>query len=52
MPHMAPTWWTTLFTIFFMSFMIILFIIYFQTYNLPETNKSNKIIQSSMNWKW
>nr|YP_009412490.1 ATPase subunit 8 [Triatoma infestans]ASK39791.1 ATPase subunit 8 [Triatoma infestans]QKY63763.1 ATP synthase F0 subunit 8 [Triatoma infestans]UOF70708.1 ATP synthase F0 subunit 8 [Triatoma infestans] len=52
MPQMAPSWWTILFFTFTLSFMIMMFLLYSQTYNLPQSIKANKITQPKVNWKW
>nr|QKY63835.1 ATP synthase F0 subunit 8 [Meccus pallidipennis] len=52
MPQMAPAWWTTLYFVFIISFLIMCFLLYYHTYFMPQTTKSNEIPQSKINWKW
>nr|ACJ69420.1 ATP synthase F0 subunit 8 [Diplonychus rusticus]UCU57415.1 ATP synthase F0 subunit 8 [Appasus japonicus] len=52
MPQMAPLWWTTLFFVFLISFMIMCTINYFLvSYNATEY-KTSKKSKTSINWKW
>nr|YP_009485646.1 ATP synthase F0 subunit 8 [Velinus nodipes]AVZ00782.1 ATP synthase F0 subunit 8 [Velinus nodipes] len=52
MPQMAPIWWTTLFILFNMSFLMMITIMYFQ--KTPEPIMDKKMIKSikNLNWKW
>nr|UPL65198.1 ATPase subunit 8 [Valleriola javanica] len=52
MPQMAPMWWTTMFILFTMLFMMTNTIMYFQKqYSIPsKEEKQNKM--ETMNWKW
>nr|QKY63809.1 ATP synthase F0 subunit 8 [Triatoma dimidiata] len=52
MPQMAPAWWTTLYFVFILSFLIMCFLLYYHTYFMPHLNKKNSITQLKINWKW
>nr|YP_009654917.1 ATP synthase F0 subunit 8 [Menida violacea]YP_010714118.1 ATP synthase F0 subunit 8 [Menida metallica]QCI09894.1 ATP synthase F0 subunit 8 [Menida violacea]QEL51208.1 ATP synthase F0 subunit 8 [Menida violacea]WDD39681.1 ATP synthase F0 subunit 8 [Menida metallica] len=52
MPQMAPLWWEMLFIMFFMSYMIINIMIFFNKNNTFKTsNKINKM-SPQPNWLW
>nr|YP_009919140.1 ATP synthase F0 subunit 8 [Triatoma huehuetenanguensis]QMP96784.1 ATP synthase F0 subunit 8 [Triatoma huehuetenanguensis] len=52
MPQMAPAWWTTLYFMFILSFLIMCFLLYYHTYFTPQTLKGDSMIQPKINWKW
>nr|QFK69090.1 ATP synthase F0 subunit 8 [Phymatostetha punctata] len=49
MPQMAPLWWTSLFMMFILSYMMINVMMYF---NMNHVTKKIKIKFINMNWKW
>nr|QZI85967.1 ATP synthase F0 subunit 8 [Rhynocoris fuscipes] len=52
MPQMAPIWWTTLFIMFNMSFIIMLVSTYFQEEIEPIMTKKITEKINKYNWKW
>nr|YP_009648734.1 ATP synthase F0 subunit 8 [Panstrongylus rufotuberculatus]QDB64198.1 ATP synthase F0 subunit 8 [Panstrongylus rufotuberculatus] len=52
MPQMAPAWWTILFFTFTLSFLVMSFLLYYQTYSMPQMNKNNTMTQPKNNWMW
>nr|AGO28133.1 ATP synthase F0 subunit 8 [Sphedanolestes impressicollis] len=52
MPQMAPIWWTTLFIMFNMSFIIMMTLMYFQSEMKPIMKKQITKKTMNYNWKW
>nr|YP_009485607.1 ATP synthase F0 subunit 8 [Acanthaspis cincticrus]AVZ00743.1 ATP synthase F0 subunit 8 [Acanthaspis cincticrus] len=52
MPQMAPLWWTTLFLMFILSFIMIWTMMYFLYFSDPAEFSQEKKIETQMNWKW
>nr|AZL35884.1 ATP synthase F0 subunit 8 [Okiscarta uchidae] len=51
MPQMAPLWWTTLFLMFNLTFLLLNMMMYF-IFNLNNKMKIAKTMKNQMNWKW
>nr|YP_009450286.1 ATP synthase F0 subunit 8 [Notonecta chinensis]AOW68976.1 ATP synthase F0 subunit 8 [Notonecta chinensis] len=52
MPQMSPMWWTTLFSLFLLSFLLVMMIMYFNKEYKPITPQVESKKMSTLNWKW
>nr|YP_009485750.1 ATP synthase F0 subunit 8 [Reduvius gregoryi]AVZ00886.1 ATP synthase F0 subunit 8 [Reduvius gregoryi] len=52
MPQMAPLWWSSLFTMFIFSFIMMWMMMYYQTTTTINTKYSTKMKKPILNWKW
>nr|YP_009919192.1 ATP synthase F0 subunit 8 [Triatoma sanguisuga]QMP96836.1 ATP synthase F0 subunit 8 [Triatoma sanguisuga] len=52
MPQMAPAWWTVLYIMFILSFLIVCFLLYYHMYSTPVIALKNESTQPKVNWKW
>nr|YP_007374654.1 ATP synthase F0 subunit 8 [Sirthenea flavipes]ADU58100.1 ATP synthase F0 subunit 8 [Sirthenea flavipes] len=52
MPQMAPLWWSILFMMFALSFMIMCSNAYFLIYKNKTDKKTKEPKMEMMNWKW
>nr|YP_009544118.1 ATP synthase F0 subunit 8 [Cosmoscarta dorsimacula]AZJ53293.1 ATP synthase F0 subunit 8 [Cosmoscarta dorsimacula] len=51
MPQMAPMWWTMLFLMFNLTFLLLNMLMYF-IINFNNKMKFNKMMKNQMIWKW
>nr|YP_009727908.1 ATP synthase F0 subunit 8 [Notonecta montandoni]QHZ87283.1 ATP synthase F0 subunit 8 [Notonecta montandoni] len=52
MPQMSPMWWTTLFMLFLLSFLLVMMIMYFNKEYKPLSMEITKKEMKMLNWKW
>nr|WRY72477.1 ATP synthase F0 subunit 8 [Aguriahana wutyshana] len=50
MPQMSPMWWTMLMIMFIGSYVICMYIMYFNSTSLFKTKKS--MTKKNLNWVW
>nr|UFK32239.1 ATP synthase F0 subunit 8 [Aguriahana digitata] len=50
MPQMSPMWWTILMMMFITSFLMCMYMMYFNAMNYFKSNK--KLLKKNMTWKW
>nr|YP_010582899.1 ATP synthase F0 subunit 8 [Aguriahana juglandis]UGN61319.1 ATP synthase F0 subunit 8 [Aguriahana juglandis] len=50
MPQMSPMWWTMLMMMFIMSFIICMYIMYFNSNKYFTMTK--KMVKKNLNWTW
>nr|QGZ10092.1 ATP synthase F0 subunit 8 [Phalantus geniculatus] len=52
MPQMAPMWWTTLFFLFMISFLMMCINMHFQNIQISKSQEIKNSKTETMNWKW
>nr|ATF28659.1 ATP synthase F0 subunit 8 [Typhlocyba sp. EMHAU-15062510] len=50
MPQMSPMWWTMLMMMFIMSFIMCMYIMYFNSNKYSTMTK--KMVKKNLNWTW
>nr|AHN95689.1 ATP synthase F0 subunit 8 [Trigonotylus caelestialium] len=52
MPQMAPMWWTTLFMLFIITYIMNMILMYFYTEYFITKTSTKKISNKNITWKW
>nr|YP_009422173.1 ATP synthase F0 subunit 8 [Reduvius tenebrosus]AGO28016.1 ATP synthase F0 subunit 8 [Reduvius tenebrosus] len=52
MPQMAPLWWTSLFSTFILSFIMMWIVMYYQNTMTASLKQDTKMKKMNLNWKW